>query len=118
MLCLLELYYPATELTIMFHLLLHCVFYQQLWGPIPRFWFFATERMLGFLSRKIKTRLHPEANVTRFYLQFRACAEHRREIERALSASPNARRYLGTLDAAQKLSSTGPSVSGSRFSSV
>ncbi len=92
-LCLLELTFPATELTIVFHLLQHVVLFMQLWGPVPRYWMFAVERMLGFLVRKVKNRAHPEANITASYQLFRAALLHRRDIERSLASL---RTSLGT----------------------
>lgn len=110
-LSLLELTFPATELTIVFHLLQHVVLFMQLWGPVPRYWMFSVERMLGFLVRKVKNRAHPEANITASYQLFRAALLHRRDIERSLAQSPHFARYAKHLDSSHKLSSTSPAAS-------
>jgi hypothetical protein len=114
-LCLLERTFPATELTIVFHLMQHLVLYLQLWGPLTRYWMFPIERFLGFLVRKIKNRAHPEANVTNQYQLFRSTLLYRREIERSLASSAHFNRYSRLLDTAHKLSASGEAIAGSKF---
>src|SRR6185437_13541468 len=58
-LCLMELHYPKSELTICFHLLAHAVFYLQAWGPFVSYWMFPYERFLGFLCNAIHNRAKP-----------------------------------------------------------
>ncbi len=115
LLCLLELHYPATELTIAFHLLLHAVLYQQLWGPVPRWWMFAVERMLGFLTRKIKSRSKPEENLLNSFVLFREAQHNRPKIEQALRSSARFEEYSKLLDSNQKLSASGPLASARSF---
>lgn len=115
-LCLLELNFPSTELTIVFHLMLHLVLLMQLWGPLKRLWMFPIERMLGFLIRKVKNRAHPEASVTAAYQLFRGAQQQRREIERSLASSPHFARYSKHLDASHKLSASGAAISAAKLS--
>jgi len=52
MMCLWELYVPATEHAVTFHLLLHLVDAMKLWGSVQNFWMFSFERYVlgGFFS--------------------------------------------------------------------
>lgn len=92
-LCLLELYMPKTELTIVFHLLLHAADHIRLWGPAPSYWMFPFERFLGFLSRHIKNRARVPANVTQFYRQFSYVQSQRDTIRECLQQSASGVEY-------------------------
>lgn len=53
--------------TIMFHLLEHFPKQIREWGPIPETWMFRMESYFGNLTRLIKNRAYPVANVLRCY---------------------------------------------------
>jgi hypothetical protein len=115
---LFELYYPRSELTIVFHLMLHLAMYQQLWGRLPRLWMFGVERFLGFLARRIKNRAKPEANLMRVYRHLHAVLGLRPDIEAAVSRSEHSSGYSRFLDSGSKVSPSGPAVTARRFSSM
>jgi len=102
-LCLLELHYPETELTICFHLLLHATEALR-WGPFCGFWMFPFERFLGFLTRSIKNRAYPEANMVRLYRHFVTTHHHRRDIEQFLLQSESGAAYQRLVHKSHKIS--------------
>ena len=53
--------------TIMFHLLEHMPAQMRQWGPVRETWMFCMESYFGKLTRMIKTRKHPIANILRSY---------------------------------------------------
>lgn len=67
MLELLEAEFSPKNWTIMFHLLEHFTKQIRDWGPIPETWMFRMESYFGNLTRLIKNRAHPVANVLRCY---------------------------------------------------
>jgi len=102
-LCLLELVYPNSELTICFHLLAHAAQALQ-WGPFCSIWMFPFERFLGFLTRSIKNRAYPEANMVRIYRHFVTTHHHRRDIEDFLLQSDSGAAYQRVLNKSNKIS--------------
>lgn len=96
-LSLIELHLPNSEMTIIFHLLLHCVHYIRLWGPISSFWMYPMERYVGFLARGISNRSRPTAMLTRFYRFFNIGEFFRPDFEYLLRSSPAGAAYLDRL---------------------
>lgn len=92
-LSLVELVIPDPELTILFHLLVHCVHYIRLWGPYSSFWMFPMERYVGCLARGITNRSAPTAMLTRFYRAFTLGEFYRPELEQFWLKSPASEAY-------------------------
>lgn len=102
-LSLVEARFPQSDLTIMFHLLLHAVFFLRLWGPFSSYWMYPLERFLGFLANAITNRARPEANLTRFYLHFATARSHRADIEAFFASSSVADAYQALKARSRKL---------------
>lgn len=112
-LALAEAVFPASEFTIIFHLLSHCAHYIRRWGPYSSFWMFPYERYVGFLSRSVTSRKLPAAMLTR-YCRFLALTEfYRPEIEAVLEKTPNGIKYLSALQ--RKRPGLGPELLQHRF---
>lgn len=93
-LCLLELVFPHTELTIVYHLLLHVVDGIRKWGPATCSWMFQFERFVGFLCRHIKNRAHVVSNATRFYREFSHVQDLRHSLRPALEHTTAGLEFL------------------------
>lgn len=113
-LSLLEAHFPATELTIVFHLMLHLVDHIRVWGPLSSVWMFPYERFLGFLCRTIKNRAHVAATATRFYLMYSFIQSKRSSIQTFMSQSCVGPDYARLLHRSRRLVS-GPDAMNDRY---
>jgi hypothetical protein len=68
-LCEYELIAPSSDLSIMFHLLLHLADTVIRCGPVSGYWMFSYERYNGWLKRLIHSRTKPEANLVNNYVK-------------------------------------------------
>ena len=93
-LVLLELHFPKSELTIVFHLMVHAVSHIELWGPLSALWMFPYERFLGFLCRTIKNRTFVAATVVRFYRVYSYTQSQRARVRQFMAQTAVGTDYV------------------------
>lgn len=76
----LELYFPATELSLVFHLFLKVPDCIKTHGPLTQYWAMLGERFIGRLMRGVKNRSRPAANISVNYVSSVSAVENRRDV--------------------------------------
>lgn len=97
-LSLFELHFPISEMSILFHSLLHAPRFMRSKGPFSSGWMFIFERYLHFLAMALLSHSAYEAMLTRYYRQYFAAQIERRKLAEQLVASDDPRmRKLGDM---------------------
>ena len=65
-----EQVFPPTELSIVFHMVIHLADSILDWGPLSAMWLFANERYLHFLGLLVKNRRHVESSMVSMFCIF------------------------------------------------